>query len=677
MPTIIGPQSAPNPSRALTPMVDVKAAWSDDWTPMPELRLRQAVMATSSHQLSTCQVVYPYGRIKQPWRSAFGVYPPWDLTGYWLRVRFFGRQGVHVAWIGKIMTEDRELHGASVSANTASGVQVWIAWGPETILQRIHVSESYWLDETYDAGRPKRIGWVPGMNGRDARGSLVGNRSATKIDDVYLYGGTDTWTHKEYIEYLLAHFVDESATGGPTWTLGGQADILDELETVIDTSTTQTVDELLHALIPRQYGVDYVIFFTPDGFEIFVYALTSIDVSFGGKTLPKNPRTVRVVASQSAANPVTRIVKTREHTYEKIRVLGARAVACFSLWGPEAEAPNAWQEDTLEAKWTAAQETAYEAGAGVSIWVTSEDHDRARQDEKFRPCYQFFGAPLDWVPSDQGLAPKFDDDGQFDDTTTDDYQTMVRSTLDWLPLHEAFDYTVDPAADNNPPGYQPELLPPAVWVCDLNTFDPADEPVYQAADQVDIGVKVPDNEWGVQLSAGPNHRLGQGTFVGKPTKNLPEFDWQMTVATIAIRTDQRLQLTVEIPGGGDPSGGVMEVEAEDAEFWLLLKDTVVGIDADGHLKRSPALHVTLRDDRDRILQVMAGALARYMNARCRAEIEMVGLHAWGALVGQVLTVVEQAGNSQTIQAPITAVEWTIPEGEKPTPMTTIRTGFAE
>ena len=673
--TIIGPQTSPFPSRVLTPMVDVKRAWSDAWIPVPELRLRQAVLAMSSQQASTCQIVYPYGRLKQPWQSSVGVYLPWDLSRWWLRVRFFSREGVHVAWVGRIATEDRELHGAAV---TASGVQSWVAWGPDDILRKIAVSESYWLNDTFDSGRAKRIQWVPAMNGRDERKSLVGNRSATQIDDVYLYGGADTWTHYEYAQYLIHHFIDESATGGPTWTLGGQADILKDFQTTIEMEVTQTAEEILHALIPRHLGVDYVIYHTAAGFEIFVFPLTAVDMSFGGKRLPKNPRLVRVVASTSHENRMTRIVKTAEHQYEKIRVLGARCVACFSLWGDDAQPPNAWQQDTLESKWTSALETAYEAGAGTSAWLTAEDHDRARQDERFRPVFQFLAAPDDWDPRDQKMPVKFDSDGQYDASNTDDYQVKVRETLDWTPLREGFDYTQDPPADGNPAGHQPDLLPPAVWICDLNSFDPATEPVYYRADQVKVAVDAPGEQWGVQLSAGPNHRMAQTHFSGaKPSAHLPEFDYDMSVATIAIRTDQRLSLTLEIPGGAARSGGTMDVQVEDAEFWVLLGDTVVGIDADGHLKRSPPDPVVLRNDRSRILQVMAGALSRYYTARCRAEIQQAGLHAWGLLVGQILVAVEQAGNAQIIQAPITAVEWTVPEGDDPQPLTTIRTGFAE
>ena len=81
----------------------------------------------------------------------------------------------------------------------------------------------------------------------------------------------------------------------------------------------------------------------------------------------------------------------------------------------------------------------------------------------------------------------------------------------------------------------------------------------------------------------------------------------------------------------------------------------------------------LRNDVDRLALVMAGAIARYYNTRARAEIEIVGLRPWGDLVGQIMTVIEEGGDTQEIKAPITAVDWIA--GDRP--MTIVRTGFAD
>jgi hypothetical protein len=674
--TIIGPRStAPFPGRVYAPAVDVRRKWSDEWTYVPELHLRQAILSAGASDQSGCQLGFRYGRIKHPWQSLFHDYPSIDLRGWWVRLRYFGDgTGANVAWVGRIATEDRRLDGADL---VRSGEQVWQAWGPGRLLQKISVSESYWA-----ADPVRRIGWTPSINLRDEAGTLVGNRSATATDDVYLFGGGSTWTHKQAAEYLLAYFVDEGDDGGPRWTLGGAAEILDDFRTVVEIGTTQTAGELLAELIPRRYGVDFVLYPTADGFEVFVYALTALDWSIEGETLPRNPRTVRISASQAKDNLQTRIVRTDDFRFGRIRILGARAVVCFSLWGSAASPPSSAAGELVK-RWTTTAEATYKDGAGAAASNTAEDHDRARRDELLRPVYQFFGADVDdWDLAAAGLAPTFDAAGRLvaepDEDDQADYQTAVRETLDWLPLRDGFDYSQSIAEDHNPEDYQAELVPPIAWIS-ASAFGDA----YAPADAVGINLAVPMADWGIQLLAGPNHILAAGHWTGaRATERLPTWDWEQTVATIAIRTDQRLALEIEIPAdddgdGATPSGGVLDVEVPDAEFWALAPRTAVRTDVDGHLVTSPSELQILRDDRGRLLMVLVGALARYYVARARAEITVKGLHPWGHLVGQILTVVEEAGDTEPIHAAITAVEWVAPEGETPDALTIIRTGFAE
>ena len=80
----------------------------------------------------------------------------------------------------------------------------------------------------------------------------------------------------------------------------------------------------------------------------------------------------------------------------------------------------------------------------------------------------------------------------------------------------------------------------------------------------------------------------------------------------------------------------------------------------------------VRNDWARISARMAGALARHYQERARAQIVVRGLLPWGGLLGQILTVIDEGGDSQTIEAPITDIRWM--GGDHPT--TIISTGFA-
>ena len=142
------------------------------------------------------------------------------------------------------------------------------------------------------------------------------------------------------------------------------------------------------------------------------------------------------------------------------------------------------------------------------------------------------------------------------------------------------------------------------------------------------------------------------------------------IATVAFESDHRLELEWEQFPAAQPSSGTLVIEDPQAEFWYLARDTVVGLDTDGKFKIAGP--ITLRDDTPRLSLLMAGAIARYHKERARAEITIKGLVPWGDLLGQVLTVIDDGGDSQTIQGVITSVDWT--GGEHP--MTVVRTGFA-
>lgn len=111
----------------------------------------------------------------------------------------------------------------------------------------------------------------------------------------------------------------------------------------------------------------------------------------------------------------------------------------------------------------------------------------------------------------------------------------------------------------------------------------------------------------------------------------------------------------------DGDGSAVEIPV-DAELWVLAPNTIVDVVTDGmgstggSTKTSgPALRV-LRNDADRLALRMAGAIARYVISRGRASLTYRGIKPWTYLVGHVLTVADEAGDVQQIQAVVTSVE---------------------
>jgi len=654
--TIIGPSSTPSVRIAGTPLVEIKRLWTDDWEIEPGVRVINAKSASAGAEIGTCELIRHYGEVKLPYQSAY-VNPPTQGMGpvpwldHWVRIKAFTAAGSEVIWTGRIGSEVREPYG---SGDAPSGVQNFVAYEAAMLLEKISVTDSIWLV----GGFQKRLDWIPAMNSRDGRNFVVGNMVVSGEQD--FYGGTAVWTHRAAVDYLLANFADASAVQGPRWSLTGQSNLLETLTKSIRYETTETLLSILRRIINPREGIDFKVVTTSDGFAVDVFALSAREQSFAGVTLPTNPRTVEIKRSQARDITEVKITRSGEHAVGRVRVLGARLVACLSLYGFE-----------LAKKWTAAAETAYNAGSGTA-GDDAEEHDKARKADHLRDVYQAFGAPADWNHNGGLTAPRqVIDNGRLilsNESAVDAlYQNQARATLTFLPFRANVDYSTDPPTDGSA-GLDSDLLAPLVWLWDEEAQR------YVAADQVGMDVSALLGDWGVFINASPNHLLARNQFAGAAESDTePVYNYARMLITFAFRTDQRLALTFERVGGVRPHDATMDIMDEDAELWFACPQTTFQIDQDGELKNTlGGQYLILRNDSDRLFATMAGAISRYFYPRSRADLAFKGLFPYSNLIGQILTVIEEGGDSRSIQAPITAVEYDLSE----TPRTTIKAGYA-
>ncbi|OHB78415.1 MAG: hypothetical protein A2V98_14330 [Planctomycetes bacterium RBG_16_64_12] len=684
----------PTPVRPL--LVWLKREWADDWEFQPEATVRGIELAACGHGDSVCELWRPYGpEVVHPWQSAFVAAEPWrEMANAWVKVAAAGPGGCLPMFYGRVMAENNVIHGAD---RGPSGEQSWRVMGPKELLRRVAISESVWAVPQPTGGdtlEVRTLKWCPKVNDRDGRGVLVGNRTSGQLNGSYLFGGKDPWTNLTFLQYLLAQFV--TVAEGPEWTVGGQNELLVDLKTEIDVSHSRTAADILDELIPRSAGLDYLINTTEDGFEIRVFPLNARKWSFAGKTLHANPNKVEITTGVTCAASDTQIATSWEESYSKIRVLGERIVLCTSLVG---RAVGDWVPlqpsvlGTLWGKWAYfgdGGEEQYIAGYPDALPPSvdaAEVHDEYRDGPKFRLVYQNFGAPdsgaIAWDMAEHGLVPFVDDLGE---VTLDGavYQDLVRSTLNWTPLVEGWDYTTGLPGDTHSADFEPDLLPPAVYIGHVDPKDPWNEDAmsWSTAESLGIGVQASKTEWGVLLSVKPNHLLANltgtaGQFTYEKTKTLPAYNWQTIVGTVAWKTDQRLAMVWEDVAAEPGRDGVKDIFVSGAQCWVLGPRTVLGLTDAGHFVVDPD-GMVLRNDKDRLALVMAGAIARYQCARSRASITVEGLLPWAPLVGRILTVVENDGESQGVEAPVTSITWSIPESaESGGPRTTIKTGFAD
>ena len=406
--TVIGPVLKKYPAAATPALVYLKRNWSDDWTFVPELEFVEAAATTAAHGLGDCTLLHRYGVLKNPWQSGSGPQQPASIDGCWVRIMLAGQQGMQQAWVGRISSETRAVYGSSQQSSgpTPAGQQRFQALAPLDILRKIDVSRSFWiinnedpvvldwlapLNEKYgrtdkpNATKGKALGAGPGAK---ALGSRSGNRSQNPDSNgVYAYGDYELWDYQQFAKYLLANFVDESATGGPAWTLGGQCDLLANYADPIEFGVTQTVEQILRRLVRPDYGLDYVIVPTDAGFEVSVFVLTKQSCGWGGLSLPGNPNTVKIYAGQTKDSVKTVVEKTSAEKYGTIRVLGGRIVCCGSfvtgLRLPNGSLFPGWPTTIgIEPSWNDQDQADYDAGTGNPADDASLQ-DEARRQERF------------------------------------------------------------------------------------------------------------------------------------------------------------------------------------------------------------------------------------------------------------------------------------------------------
>lgn len=710
--TVVGPDAASIRVSGTT-LVERKRLWTEPWELDPSMEFVQATAMTIGAGIGECELRRRYGTVKQPYQTGYKAPPEpvsaaVDLLGHWVRLRGYTPTGVATLWIGRIESEVRNPQGPVAVGGTLypAGSQTFVAYEVAHLLDNIDVARSVWLrlrldSETQDPAvldgyTEQTLEWTPGMNARDPRNFVAGN-AFRQVDeehgDKVRFGGTEVWSGMGGVQYLLDQFANRSADGtldddGPTWRLGGQAAVLNDVQRSFRFNASESLLSILKRMISAEFGLDAVIVpvleDVPDvegspadaketGFEIHVFALAAQEQSYGGKTMPTNPNTVEIKCSLNTDAPLVRISRSAEHAVGRVEIFGARMVCCTTL-------ENVGEVENLTAKWRGALQTKYDSGTGEPT-DTAVDHDKARRADELRAVYRNFGAPYLWnrwaaltapdVLFSEGKLLLVQASGQ-----GSPFQIDVRETLTFLPFKTGLDYTVDPPVD--PTGGNPRepYLDPNAWLPDQERIDdqPTGPPaeLYIAADQAGMNVSALLDEWGLSVAASPAHVLALDQFTGDSGAD-PIYDWRKMKMTIAFRTDQRLKLVFERVGGARPQDGTVVFSEEDAEFWFAPPGTVFGTDTNGLLQRTPAdRYMVLRDDSPRLLMQMASAVARYFYPRSRADVEMIGLLPYSKLLGQMLTVVEEGGAASSVQAPITTVIYSVVRS----PRTTIKAGYA-
>ncbi|MCW8132636.1 MAG: hypothetical protein KIS92_19965, partial [Planctomycetota bacterium] len=228
-------------------------------------------------------------------------------------------------------------------------------------------------------------------------------------------------------------------------------------------------------------------------------------------------------------------------------------------------------------------------------------------------------------------VPSVKDDGTVLTDAAANLWLFDRALLQHLPgLEVGKDYSVDPPTDENPAGDEPEYRKPFIVIPHDGKYvyldkhgDRQEPPLPHAS------VRMLDREMAMQVDIRPRHLLMKSDWSGaepsyingKPFDPEGVFDWRKMIATVAIEADQHLREVVDDGSGGDRE---IVIDVPDAELVYLAPYTVIGIEADGTLKRAPAEGLFVRNDLEALERVAALAWAWYSKPRASVKITKRG-----------------------------------------------------
>jgi len=650
--------------------VRVKHLWADEWVDAPYLAPLSFLEAVSP-TITSARLLFDYGNVKREDSADFAVEDPQRLLDWYVQIiGIWPVAGVSAAlWHGVIADEQDSPGG---DATTPKGRQELAAFGLEYLLDRATICGA--TCET--TGASVEIKVSPTFN-RPARhgAGLLGNRSGAKQAESGAYEFSkishDVWTHRDIAEYVLALHHPT----GIEFELSGQYDVLDALTSVQDLEGL-TVRQALDLLIGRRRGMGWTVRTTGAGKAlVHVFTVFDEDVSEGEVTIPANPdqQTLDLTDVAKLVEPVVKLATSGR--YDKVIVQGAPLVTCFT-----ASVGNG----SLEAAWTVGLETEYLAGAsGVTGYADLSDgekaeaNDTARGADRLTPVYGHLRVPSDWdwtAVHGDGVAPCIKNDGRIDRFNNQTIWHGERPFRRSLPMLEGLDYSTWPATQTGVSGLTAELKKPFVVAWYNGGYIPVDRlNMATDGDVPNARVRMLDADMAIEVAFPTNHIAASADWSGAEATNWdPALDWREYYATVAVETDERICVEVDI-GTGRSSEMVktLVIDVPDAEAWWIAPGTVIDVNADGTVKRASSGGYQTRDDSPRLRVIAALAKGWYAKERRAVRVTMNTIEDLPR-PGVILRAVDQGWHLEQVNSVVTRRVFDCVANT-----TTVETGFLE
>lgn len=622
--------------------VYLKHLWSDEWEIAPFIEPISATVKVGAGNSAVLR--FRYGAIVWPEIKTWQTYTAYDLNDWFVQLRTTSTEGKEIElFTGMIIEDSTIVHGSDATEHT--GDQMFQAAGLEYLLSKKIITAAV----VNENGTETIIEHVPPMNIRQAGDiGLQGNRTTNPNgNSIYRYSSDGAeWTHYQYLAMILYDYrpyyyaADGTLSYIPFYG-SGQVELLNEIITTQNIEGLSVV-QLLDRLIDRRRGfgwrIGHVGFEASSSIPIEVFSVFSDTITVGDTTITANPAQVSIDFGNTADTQGVNFRFSSGNQYNAIKVRGERIVSCFSMEGSD-----------LTEGWTSAEETAYKAGAsaatgyaGLSDAQKRTINDEFRSNDRFARVYRNLILSKTWNWQDYNshfVNLAVDYQGTITGVQGA-YWNHSKKLLRHLPLKEGFDYyTGDSPVDNNPTGTIAEQLSPLVWLKYNGKYHQADRLAESINGAPSMSVRPLDTELGLVIGARPNHLLALNHWSGvEPSEWYAVFDYDELVCTIAVETDQRLEVTAASAEATETNWRQLVIDVPGCELWYVCPDTYVGVDANGALQTYACTN-ELRNDKAKLQAIAAAALGWYGKKRqvLTAKLSYLFLSAQpGTLITSVL-----------------------------------------
>jgi hypothetical protein len=694
------------------------------WTTRPEIEPIRAVRSTGKP--AKADFMRRHGRMYPAGSASRADRDTLDLGGLYVRiVMSYGLQ-YQPLWWGVVQDTERRIYG---TAPVDTGDQMYVAYDLKQLLERIHIDKSYVQDST-DTSAYRTVDTVFDFNGSQNFGrQLWKNRSATKTENAstgqssYLFSDDiDTatyWTNADIIEYLCAWF----SPGGFNIAATGQ---LQDTLTYVTRNRLRglTLIQAFNHLADHRRGVAWDL--RPEELSfgsknskptinLVIFSTLGDAISYGDVVVPANAEQINFYLQNDSIFEKHRVIDSTGNVYDRVIVSGQPVTVAFS---------PSYDNELLEAGWSSAEETAYKA---VSL-ADAASNDAERKTDKYERVYQVHRIKRDWewkylvetIQDGPGANSNcancdfsqpnavFDDLLYCNNLSSPFYNTSVEATHvcdfwegDAIGNTITTEYAVCPTVDDNgvvdaktpvngvtrgksferslpiiktpsATSTEPEYLEPFGVVSIGGTYYQLDA-LNDGTNSENVGLRMHDGELAIVCKPTVNHVLGSGSFSAAthgPTNNDPIADYNNLAFTVAVKGDERLQVVATSATYQDKeSPKTLYIDVDDAETWLVLPKTILGVTNGALVTTDDETVLTVRDDSDRLRRIAALALAFYSRRRYALDITARTI-TYPAKPGQYVRDVYVSGDSDAAGSVVSSITWDFQAGT-----TNLQTGF--